>query len=450
MDPYSYIQLNNIQAGTYAAAISTPVLISLFLGMFVLIVLSALFSASETALSAVNMYEIKEIANQKKKTKKKRQANNVIFLLKDFNGTIAGILIANNVVNIINTSLVTVIFTMLLGETGVIYGILLMSVLIITFSEILPKIFAKRYATKLSLRVSSMVKVIYYVTYPINAFFAKIIKSPDYLSISGYRVLSQQINHLNDEGLIDNEKSSWLINLLKLESAKASDAMVPIKKIHHIHFDYTDKQIMDLFERTRISVFPVLTKNHKKAMGTLKMKDYFVNVNGTKNEKVKWQDLIKEAILFPMNDNIEDMLDTFKEERQHFAVVTKSKTDKTAVGIITVEDIVEEIIGDIYDSDDVLEDDVHQISIDEFVVYEKTNTNTVFTKYLKDIKVPFKLNKKITFGEWMKEHFKIEEFEAGEHYTYQNISIWIKNNEEVKNEFVFEIDIHEKTQQIKK
>jgi hypothetical protein len=60
------------------------------------------------------------------------------------------------------------------------------------------------------------------------------------------------------------------------------------------------------------------------------------------------------------------------------------------------------------------------------------------------------LNKKITFGEWMKEHFKIEEFEAGEHYTYQNISIWIKNNEEVKNEFVFEIDIHEKTQQIKK
>jgi Mg2+/Co2+ transporter CorB len=208
MDPYSYIQLNNIQAGTYAAAISTPVLISLFLGMFVLIVLSALFSASETALSAVNMYEIKEIANQKKKTKKKRQANNVIFLLKDFNGTIAGILIANNVVNIINTSLVTVIFTMLLGETGVIYGILLMSVLIITFSEILPKIFAKRYATKLSLRVSSMVKVIYYVTYPINAFFAKIIKSPDYLSISGYRVLSQQINHLNDEGLIDNEKSS--------------------------------------------------------------------------------------------------------------------------------------------------------------------------------------------------------------------------------------------------
>jgi Mg2+/Co2+ transporter CorC len=63
--------------------------------------------------------------------------------------------------------------------------------------------------------------------------------------------------------------------------------MVPIKKIHHIHFDYTDKQIMDLFERTRISVFPVLTKNHKKAMGTLKMNDYFVNVNGTKNEKVK-------------------------------------------------------------------------------------------------------------------------------------------------------------------
>ena len=433
--------LSNIgQQEAKANAISSSTIIIMFFVMIILICLSAVFSSSETALSAVDISEVKD-QYKNSKGRKKQKAHNTLILLNDFNGTISAILIANNLVNIVNTSLVTFIFAAMFGPSGVIYGTIIMTISIVIFSEILPKIFAKKYATVFSLNLSSTIKFIYYLTYPINSMFKKLVKDDDYLTINSSKILLRQINYLKDEGALSRDKMMWLRNVIKLDNSTAKNIMIPIEDVSHIHNNTTNEEFLKLFVDTQISRFPVLSVDHKKVIGMVNIKDYFTA--SIKNKKVSWKDLVYEPIMFTKTTKLVDILDVLQEQRKYFAIVIKSKKDKIAVGIITIEDIMEEIVGEVYDENDSLEDDVHPIGYDSVVVFEKTITKVLFSKYLKDVKKHPKLTNNLTFGEWMKDYFKISEFQNGSHYSYENISIWVKD-EINNNDKIFEIDIHEK------
>ncbi len=442
LSEYQSINISN-EIGIANSSMSLPLLIGLIITMFLLIFLSAVFSSSETALSSVRVSEIKDIS-KKSKGRKKKRADSVLMLLKDFNGTISAILIANNLVNIINTSIMTIVFTQLFGAAGVIYGTIVMTIMIVTFAEILPKIFAKKYSSKLSLGVSGIIKFLYYLTYPINAIFRKIIKDDDYLSANSEKILLQQIDHFNEEGGISKDKRNWLKNVIKLESAKAKDVMITIDNVHHIHKDTTKDELFKIFEEERLSRYPVMSEDHKKIEKVLNIKDYFAELVTSKNpDNVKWQDFTYSAIYFSQNEKLDDILDILQEQRKYFCIVTNTKKDDTAVGIITVEDIVEEIIGELYDENDELEDHIHQVGLDTVIANKETNAHVLFTKYLKNVRKPNKLDKNITFEEWMKKYFDISKFEDGKHYSYKNISIWVKTHKD-SDEFMYEIDIHDK------
>ncbi|MBU2576650.1 MAG: hemolysin family protein [Nanoarchaeota archaeon] len=311
-----------------------------------LIVLSALFSGIETALMSINQIKAKALVKQGKKG-----AAILHRIKQNPHRLIITLLIGNNLVNIGAASLATVIAIDLFGSGGVGIAMGVMTFLILVFGEITPKTFAAQNSEKVSLLMARPVEILSIILYPLVWFFEKISKLMlKLLGSSEEDILSETeletiVTMGRKEGLLEKEAAEMMHNVLKFGGTTAKEIMTPKVEIVMVDGNKKLSDVIDKIVKTPYSRYPVFLKENEIA-GILDIDDVLRQVRDKKLSK-KVKELVRPILFVPETKEIDDLLTEFEGKEVPMAIVVDEYGE--VEGLVTVEDILEEIVGDIFD-----------------------------------------------------------------------------------------------------
>ena len=323
-------------------------LFSFFLLVFGVIILSALISGSEAAILSVSYTKAREIY-EKSSGKKQKRAKKLVLVKENIRDYITTIVILNNLVNILGSVYVGVLSSKIFGSVYLGLVSTIMTFLIIMFSEIIPKVYGQLYSERISLTIISILVFLTRILFPIISLLNKIsslfVKSKHLNSVSEGEI--KEMAKLGEkEGTIDTYESDVINNVFKMNDTEVYDVMVPKSKMKSVRENYSFKKIVKLSQETGFTRFPVLKKD--EIIGLITVKDLFKYYD--KEEKFKVSKVIRPIFFVPENMKLVNLEQKFKIEKTHMASVVNEHGDLT--GIVTFEDIIEELIGEIEDEFD--------------------------------------------------------------------------------------------------
>ncbi len=315
--------------------------------LIILILLSAFFSGIETALISMNMIKVNSLIKQKKKG-----SETLHRIKQDPHKFIITILIGNNLVNIGAASLATVVFTDLFGSSGLGIATGVMTLLILVFGEITPKTFASQNAERISLLVARPIELLSIILSPFVYFFgiisrmmSKLLRSKEETQLSEEE-LKTIVTMGREEGILSREVAEIMHNILKFEGTKVTEVMTPKVNMEIIDGKEKLKNIVNFVVKTPYSRYPVYLKNKNKIIGMLDVDDILKYIKNKKlNITVK--NITRPVFFVPESKEIDDLLSEFESKQTPLAVVVNEYGNVS--GIVTVEDVLEEIVGDIFD-----------------------------------------------------------------------------------------------------
>lgn len=336
--------------------------------IILLIAGSAFFSATETAFSSLNRIRIKNYAASGNK-----RAKRTLKIANNFDNAISTILIGNNIVNIASASLATVLFVRLIGENGVGLSTVVTTVVVLIFGEVLPKSIAKEHPEQFALAVSGVLEVLMVILTP----FAWLLKKLKNLVTSRMKTTTQPsvteeelkyiIEEIEDEGVLDEHESELMQSALDFNDITVSEILTPRVDIVGIEVGEDIETIKHIILREGYSRLPVYEKTIDNIIGVLNEKDFIKAYMHNKNVNVR--SLMQKTIYVPPKKHIAELLKEIQREKMHLAVVTDQYGG--TLGIISLEDIIEQLVGEIWDeSDEVITnvvpigEGVYQISAD--------------------------------------------------------------------------------------
>ena len=315
--------------------------------LFVLIIFSALFSGIETALMSVNMIKVNSLLKQKKK------GSEALYRIKqDPHKLIITILIGNNLVNIGSASFATVVFTNLFGSSGVGIATGVMTFLILVFGEITPKTFAAQKSEKISLIVARPIEILSAILSPFVKFFGIISRAvTKLLGTKEEKQISEEelktiVTMGRQEGVLSKEVAEIMSNVLEFEGTKAVQIMTPDIDVKMIDGDKKLKEVINFLIRTPYSRYPVYDGNEDNIVGILDVDDVLKYLKSNKMN-IKVRKVVRPAYFIPESKEIDDLLIEFEDKDHPLAIVVDEYGHVS--GLVTVEDILEEIVGDIFD-----------------------------------------------------------------------------------------------------
>ena len=310
-----------------------------------LLLLSAYFSSSETAITRISDAKILQWDNKYKKAKK---------LLESREKVISTLLLGNNIVNILASVLATSVMIKLFGDKGIIYTTILMTTLIFIFSEILPKTYAIRKAEVLILNTAPVTIFFNYILSPVSITVHKLVR----LSLSLFtredskndwkQNLRGAILLANNQGEFRKRERIMLENILDLSEVKVSEIMTHRKDIKSINIEEDIDKIINIALNGRFTRLPMWKENPDNIVGTIHIKDLLraTNIYG----KTQIIELIQKPLFISENTSLSDQLNQFKNSTIQMAFVIDEYGDLQ--GLITLEDVLEEIVGEIFDEFD--------------------------------------------------------------------------------------------------
>ncbi|SCH30239.1 HlyC/CorC family transporter [Romboutsia sp. Marseille-P6047] len=344
----------------------------------ILLVSSGFFSASETALMSLSKIRIRYMKEEGVKG-----AKLVGSLIDNPNNLLTSILVGNNVVNIAATSISTSLFMSLYGDGGVPIATAVMTILVLIFGEITPKTIAANNTEKVALVVSKPIKTTIVILKPIVWIFNLITKvifkvlGVQDKGIQPYiteEELKTMVNVSHEEGVLQMEEREIINNVFQFGDMQAKEAMVQRLDIIAINAEDTYDEIMDLFKNEKLSRLPVYEESIDNIIGILNIKDV-VFLEDNEIEKFNIKDYVREAFFTYEFKKITQLLEEMKKEKTQMAIVV-DEYGATA-GLITVEDLVEVIVGDIDDEYDEEDDEIQVIKEDEYIVEGSTKITDV-------------------------------------------------------------------------
>ncbi|MBV69664.1 MAG: hypothetical protein CMJ08_07675 [Pelagibacterales bacterium] len=314
-----------------------------------LIFLSAFFSSSETAITSIS-----EDVLQKKVEEKDHSSIKTQKLLKKKELVISGILLGNNLVNILASAVATNLFIKAFGTVGILYSTITMTTTIFIFAEVLPKIYAIRKAEKLLIFYTPYLNLVLMTLYPINNVIHKIIqylvksKSQNKHTFNLDRIRGA-ILLADKEGNMLKDDKLMLESILDLKDREVHEAMIHRKDIFSLNIDLPEKELLKKVKKTNYSRLPIWDKNSENIIGVILVKDLLKIIIESKKFSIK--KILQKPLFIPETTNLLNQLNVFKEKKKHMAFVV----DEYGVlqGLITLEDILEEIVGQIEDEYDV-------------------------------------------------------------------------------------------------
>lgn len=339
--------------------------------IILLVAFSAMFSSCETAFSTVNKMRLKNNADQGS-----AKAAKALRLAESFDNSLTTILIGNNIVNIASTSISTVLFTDLFGAKGVGIATVVMTVVVLIFGEILPKTFAKENSEKCAYFFARPLSALIVLFTPLSFIFTAIKNTVSKLYSSSEKTPSVTedelkciINEIEEEGVLEESESDLVRSALDFDETIVSEILTPRVKVVGVEINSSIEEIKNVFLTEMYSRLPVYEKNIDNIVGIITQKDFFKMISENRSDI---QNIIQDVVFISEFKLINDALHEMQRSKTHMSVIIDQYGGTK--GIITMEDIIEELVGEIYDENDEITPLMTQISDD---VYEASGELTV-------------------------------------------------------------------------
>ncbi len=387
-----------------------------------LTILSAFFSSSETAITSFNRMRLKNKAEDGDK-----KAAKALEIASDFDKTLSSILIGNTVVNLATTSIVTVLFIDLFGQSGPVLATIFISVVILIFGEILPKSYAKEKADKLILKISSVLSVFIKILYPITVIFLWLRKlinkflnndsdSEESITEDELKCMIDEIEH---QGGLEKDESELVQMALDFDEITVEEILTPRVDIIAVEKNEDIQNIQQILISEKFSRIPVYDKTIDNIVGILLEREFFKNMVLYNNFKM--EDNLQKPLFVPQWLKISDVLKELQRHKTHIAIVTDEHGG--TMGIVTMEDVLEELVGEIWDEYDEVEQNIVKIDNYTFEVEGSMNVKDMMEYF--DISTKHFESEGKTVGGWAMEQLQ-KILELGDTFEYKNIIITIK------------------------
>jgi len=316
-----------------------------------LLLLSAFFSSAETAYSSVNKIRLRNFADEGRRGSKRALA-----IAENFDKALSTILIGNNIVNIAAASISAAVATEIFGgNAGLVISTVFMTILVLIFGEILPKSLAKEHAESYSLMIATVLYVLIKLLAPLNFFFVKLkvwvsslfAKNSTMPSVTEEE-LKVMLDISEEEGVIDKEERDLIHRSMDFDDTLAGEVLTPRIDIVAIDIDQSVEEMKEIFFEERFSRIPVYQDSIDNIIGILTEKEFFTHL--IKYQTVDIKELIREPLFVVESMKISTLLPKLQKEKVHMAIVLDEFGGTS--GIVTLEDVLEEIVGEIWDEQD--------------------------------------------------------------------------------------------------
>jgi len=324
----------------------------LFILLIFLLMCSAFFSASETAYSSVNIIRLKNYADEKK-----RGAKKAVYIAEKFDLTLTTLLVGNNLVNISATTIAAYIFsqTILNPTIANIMTTVVMTIIILTFGEIIPKNYSKDNAEKLALRFSGILFFVIKLLYPLTWIFIKLkkifIKGADFVPYVTENELESIIDVMENEGVIEKDNAELLQSAINLSGRTVYEIMTPRVDIVAVEVNDDIESIKQTYFDNKYSRIPVYEVDKDNIIGILYERDFLTAyINNSDHKKINIRSLMSKPYYVSETTRVDDLIREMQRMKKHFAIVSDEYGGTS--GIVTMEDALEELVGEIYDESD--------------------------------------------------------------------------------------------------
>lgn len=339
------------------------------------IIMSAYFSATETAFSSLNRIRIKNMAE-----KGNKRAGLVLKLSENYDGLLSTILIGNNIVNIASASLATVIFVKLLGdEAGASISTVVTTIVVLIFGEVSPKSIAKESPEQFAMFSAPFLNAFMVLLTPANYLFKQWKKLLSVLiRTSGDSGITEEellaiVEEAKQDGGIDEQEGSLIKSAIEFTELEAMDIATPRVDVTGIPVDADKEEIAAVFGETGYSRLPVYKDKIDDIIGIIYQKDFY---NQVYRGVCSVEAIVRPALYVAKSKKINVLLKELQKNKMHIAVVIDEFGG--TMGIVTLEDILEELVGEIWDEHDVVVQEIEKISDQEYLVLGNTSVEKLF------------------------------------------------------------------------
>lgn len=349
---------------------------TLIIVLIALIALSAYFSATETAFSSLNRIRLKNLASGGNK-----RAQLAYALSENYDELLSTILVGNNLVNIASTTISTVLFVQALGgNAGPTVSTVVMTVVVLVFGEVSPKSMAKEHAEAFAMFSAPFIRVLIVLLKPVNFLFSqlkkglsKLLRSSPNHSVTDSELLTI-VEEAEQEGGIGKSESDMLRNVIEFDDIQAIEIMTPRVDVEAVPKEAEEEEIAQVFRETGYSRLPVYDETIDSIIGVIHEKDFFGSLPGTKRDIPA---MLKPAEFIPPSMKISDLLKLLQQKKLHMAVIIDEFGGTE--GIVTLEDVIEELVGEIWDEhDDVVQEGILPLSEGFYRVYGSASPDDLF------------------------------------------------------------------------
>ncbi|MBQ8523059.1 MAG: HlyC/CorC family transporter [Clostridia bacterium] len=339
--------------------------ISTLILMAVLVIMSAYFSATETAFSTVNTTRLKTLAD-----KGSKKAERVLNMAENYDKLLSTILVGNNIVNITLSSVATLFFIGILNgdsNTAATVSTVVTTVAVLIFGEISPKSLAKEAPESFAMFSAPILRIFIWVLTPVNFIFSlwkkllsKIFKVKGDRSVTSDEIITF-IDSVEEGGDLDEDESELLRSAVEFSDQEAADILTPRVDIVGVEEDNSKEEIAQVFTDTGYSRLPVYKDSLDNIVGIVHQKDFY---DGPRVTAKPLSEIMKAPVYVTPGMKIHDILKLLQKTKSHVSVVTDEFGG--TLGIVTMEDILEELVGDIWDEHDEVIEEFTKISEDTY------------------------------------------------------------------------------------
>ena len=354
---------------------------TLLILMISLLIISAFFSMTEMAYSSVGKLRLKTLVEKDVNGSKK-----ALWIVEHFDRTLTTLLVGNNLANIALTTVSVILFSGIFESMAnadtitTIMNTAVMTIIILIFGEILPKSIAKAHTEKICLKISNLIyfviKIMTPITYPFLVLNRKVmarVETENKVSVTESE-LETIIDTMEEEGSIDGEEADMLQKVLDLSSINVEEIMTPRVDMIAIEVEDSIEEIKDLFFKTKFSRIPVYDDTIDNIIGVLSERDFYTKL--IKGQHINIRRLVRKPIFVPASSKVDALIELLQAENSHIAFVVDEYGGLD--GIVTMEDALEELVGEIYDEHDAIEETITKTDDNTFKINADFDLDDLF------------------------------------------------------------------------